>query len=158
MGTRPRSKGISEDLRLRIVDLHKTVKGYKKISKSLGVHQSKVRQIVYKWRKFSTVATLPMSGHPAKMTAREQHRMPNEVKKNLSVSAKDLKKSLEHSNTSVDESTIHKTLNKNGVHGRTPWKKPLVSRNISAHLKFSKVHLDVPALLANYFVDRLNYS
>jgi transposase len=66
-----------ENLRLRIVDLHK----------NLDVHQFTVRQIVYKWRKFSTVATLPRSGRPAKMTARAQRRMFNEVKKNPRVSA-----------------------------------------------------------------------
>uniref|UniRef100_A0AAZ3QD12 Transposase n=1 Tax=Oncorhynchus tshawytscha TaxID=74940 RepID=A0AAZ3QD12_ONCTS len=118
-----RTKEISEDLRLRMVDLHKAGKGYKSISKSLDVHQSTVRQMVYKWRKFSTVATLPRSGRPAKMTARAQYRMLNEVKKNPRVSAKDLQKPLEHAYISVDESTICKTINKNGVHGRTPQKK-----------------------------------
>ena len=81
-----RTKEISEDLRLRIIDLHKAGKGYKSISKSLDVHQSMVRQTVYEWRKFSAVATLPRSGRPAKMTARAQRRMLNEVKKNPSVS------------------------------------------------------------------------
>ena len=74
--------------RLRIVDLHKAVKGYKSISKNLDIHQSTGRQIVYKWRKFSTVATHPRSGRPAKMTARAQCRILNEVKKNPRVSAK----------------------------------------------------------------------
>jgi hypothetical protein len=61
------------------------------------------------------------------------------------VSAKDLHKSLEHTNISVDKSTIGKTLNKNGVHGRTPRMKPLLSKKtIAALLKFVKVHLDVP--------------
>ena len=92
----PRTKEISEELRLRMVDLHKAEKGYKSISKSLDVPQSTVRQIVYKLRKFSTVATLPRSGHPAKMTARAQRRLLKEVKKNPRVSAKDLQKSLEH--------------------------------------------------------------
>jgi hypothetical protein len=79
------------------------------------------------------------------MTARAQRRRLNEVKKNPSVSAKDLQKSLEHANISVDESTIRKTLNKNGVHGRAPLKKPLLSKkNIAARLKFAKEHLDVP--------------
>jgi hypothetical protein len=65
--------------------------------------------------------------------------MLNEVKKNPIVSSKDLQTSLEHADISVDESTIHKTLNKNGVHGRTPWKKPLLSKkNIAARLKFKK--------------------
>ena len=131
----PRTKEISEDLRLRIVALLKAGKGYKSISKS----QSMVRQIVYKWRKFSTVATLPRSGHPAKMTARAHRRMLNEVKKNPRGSAKDLQKYLEDANISVDESTICKTLNKNGVHGRTPRKKSLLSKkNIAARLKFAK--------------------
>ena len=54
----PRTKETSEGLRLRIVDLHKAGKDYKSISKSLDVHQSTVRQNVYEWRKFSTVAPL----------------------------------------------------------------------------------------------------
>ena len=79
------------------------------------------------------------------MTARAQRRMLNEVKKNPRVSAEDLQKSLEHGNISVDESMIRKTQNKNGVLGRTPRKKPLLSKkNIAARLKFAKVHLDVP--------------
>ena len=82
----PQTKEISEDLRLRILDLHKAGKGYKSISKSLDVHQSMVRQIVYKWRKFSTVATFPRNCCPAKMTERAQCKMLNEVKKNPSVS------------------------------------------------------------------------
>ena len=106
-----------------------------------------VRQIVYKWRKFSTVATLSRCGRPAKMTARAQRRMLNEVMKNPRMSAKDWQKSLEHANISVDESTIRKTLNKYGVHGRTPRKKLLLSKkNIAAHLTFAKVHLDIPQL------------
>ena len=71
--------------------------------------------------------------------------MLSEFKKNPTVSAKDLQKSLEHANISVDESTIHKTLNKNGVHGRTSQKKPHLSNiNIVERLKFAKEHLDVP--------------
>jgi transposase len=99
----PQTKEISKDL-----DLHEAGKGYKSISKSLDVHQSSVRQNVYNWRKFSTVATLSRSGRPAKMTARAQRRMLNEVKKNPRVSVKDLQKSLEYVNISVDGSTCVK--------------------------------------------------
>ena len=78
------------------------------------------------------------------MTARAQRRMLNEVKKNPRVSANDIQKSLEHA-ISVDDSTIRKAVNKNGVHERTPQKKPLLSKNnMAAHLKFAKKHLDVP--------------
>ena len=160
MWTMLRTKENSEDLRWRIVDLRKAGKGYKSISKRLDVHQSTVRQIVYKWRKCSTVATLPRSGCPAKMTARAPRRMLNEVKKNPRVSAKDLQRSLEHVNISVDRSMIPKLLNKNGVHGRTPQKKPLLyKKTIGARLKFAKEHPGCStALLAKYSVDRLNWS
>uniref|UniRef100_A0A8C5Q5S0 Transposase n=1 Tax=Leptobrachium leishanense TaxID=445787 RepID=A0A8C5Q5S0_9ANUR len=141
----PRRKELSEELRSRIVDLHKAGKGYKSISKSLDVHVSTLRQTVCKWRKFSTVATLPRRGRPVKMTARAQRRMLNEVKKNPRVSAKDFQKSLAHANIFIDTSRIRKTLNKNGVHGRTPRRKPLLSkRNITPRLKFATEHLDVP--------------
>uniref|UniRef100_A0A803JTN5 Transposase Tc1-like domain-containing protein n=1 Tax=Xenopus tropicalis TaxID=8364 RepID=A0A803JTN5_XENTR len=104
-----------------------------------------VRHIVYKWRKFSAAATLPRSGHPVKVTARAQRRMLNEVKKNPRVSAKDLQKCLASANIPVSKSTIRKTLNKNGFHGRIPQRKPLLSKkNIAADLKFAKENLDVP--------------
>ena len=85
----PHTKELSEDLRSRTVDLHEVGKGYKSISKSLDVHVSTVRQIVYIWRKFSTAATLPRRGHPVKMTGRAQRRMLNEVKKNPAPPAED---------------------------------------------------------------------
>lgn len=126
MGTMARSKELSEDLPSRIVDLYKAGKGYKTISKSLAVHQSTVREIVYKWREFGTVASLPRSGRSPKMTT-SQRTILREVKKNPRVSAKDLQKSLAQSNISVHTSTICKTLAKNGVHGKTPRRKPLLS-------------------------------
>lgn len=95
----PRTKELSKDRPLRVSDFHEAGKGYKSISLSLDVH----------W-----------SGRPEKITAKTQHRMLNEVKKNPQVSAKDLHKSLAHANISVDESTIRKTLNKNGIKERTP--------------------------------------
>ena len=61
------------------------------------------------------------------------------------MTAKDLKASLELANISVHESTICKTLNKQGIHGRTPRRKPLLTeKNIAAHLKFAKELFDTP--------------
>jgi hypothetical protein len=65
-------------------------------------------------------------------------------------------KILEHANISVDESTIRKTLYKNGVHGRTPPKKPLLSKK--THGCTSEFCKRAPGcstvLLAKYSVDR----
>lgn len=73
----PRKKELSEDLRAKIVDLHKTGKGYKIIARTLGIHLSTVREIVHKWRRFNTVATLPRSGRPTKTSAKT--KIINEV-------------------------------------------------------------------------------
>uniref|UniRef100_A0AAR2K185 Transposase Tc1-like domain-containing protein n=1 Tax=Pygocentrus nattereri TaxID=42514 RepID=A0AAR2K185_PYGNA len=139
----PRQKELSEDLRSKIVALHKAGKGYKAISKTLEIHQSTVRQTIYKWRQFGTVATLPRSGRPVKMTPRAQRRHINEVKKQPRVTAKDFKAALMQANICVHESTVRKTLNKQGVYGRTPRRKPLLTKkNIAARLKFAKEHID----------------
>lgn len=136
----PRQKELSEDLRSRIVDLHRAGKGYKVISKTLEIHLPIVRQTIYKWRHFGTVATLPRSGRPVKMTPKAQWRLINEVKKQPGVTAKNLKPSLELANICVHETTVHKTLDKQGVYGRTPqWKPLLTTKNTAA-----KEHADTP--------------
>lgn len=79
------------------------------------------------------------------MIARALHRMLIEVKKNPRMSAKDLQKSLAHGNIFVDKYIISKTWNKNGIHGKTPRRKPLLSKNYTAAcLKFGKKHHDIP--------------
>ncbi|MBN3322924.1 NRSN1 protein, partial [Atractosteus spatula] len=95
-------------------------KGYKSISKYVGLHQSTVRQIVYKWKKFSNIATLPRKGCQTKINVSASHTMLKEVTRNPRVIAKDLQ---------VLESIVKKILNKRGVHSRLPWRKPLLSKN-----------------------------
>ncbi|XP_040177630.1 spore wall protein 2-like isoform X2 [Rana temporaria] len=107
-----RSREISEDLRKQVVEAHKSGKGYKRIAKDLDLHQSTVRQIVYKWKKFSTVATLPRSGRPTKIGAKARRTILKHLTENPRVTAKDLKASLALDNINVHESTIRKTLNK----------------------------------------------
>ena len=129
----PRSKEISEDLRKTVIDAHQSRKGYKTISKDLGLHQSTVRQIVYKWRKFKTTVTLPRSGRPTKISLRTNLKIIKEVTKNPTETSKDLQATLALANVNVHDSTIRKRLNKNGVHGRIARRKPLLSKkNIAA--------------------------
>uniref|UniRef100_A0A3Q2VC77 Uncharacterized LOC102312488 n=1 Tax=Haplochromis burtoni TaxID=8153 RepID=A0A3Q2VC77_HAPBU len=66
----PRKNELSEALRSQIVDLHKAGKGYKIIARTLDIHRNTVRDIVLKWKRFSTVATLPRSGRPRKTSAK----------------------------------------------------------------------------------------
>ncbi|MBN3278438.1 KPRB protein, partial [Polyodon spathula] len=89
-----RSKEVSEDLRKTVIDAHQSRKGYKTICKDLGLHQSTVRQIVYKWRKFKTTVTLPRSGRPTKISPRTNRKIIKEVTKNPRVISKDLQATL----------------------------------------------------------------
>ena len=128
----------------KVINAHQSGKGYKTISKDVGLHQSTVRQIVYKWRKFNTIVTLSRSGCPTKITPRAR-RTIIQVTKNPRVMSKDLQASLALANVSVHKSTIRKTLNKNGVDRRMARRNPLLSKkNIATRLKFAKEHLDDP--------------
>jgi transposase len=125
MWTMPRTKEISEDLRFRMVDLHKAGKGYKSISRSLDVHQSMERQIGE-----SSALLLLSQGVVVLQRWLQEHsaECSMRLRRILECQLKTYRNLLEHANISVDESTISKTLNKNGVHGRTPRKKPQHSK------------------------------
>lgn len=56
-------KEISEDQWSSVVELNKAGNGSKVISRSLDIHLSTVRQIVYKWSWFSALSTLARFGH-----------------------------------------------------------------------------------------------
>lgn len=107
-----RRREISEDIRRQVVEAHKSGKGYKRIAKDLDLNLSTVRTIVYKWRKFSTVATLPRSGRPTKISAKARHTILKHMRENTRVTVKDLKASLALDNINVHESTIRKTMSK----------------------------------------------
>ncbi len=67
-----RSKEIQEQMRNKIAEMYQSGKGYKAISKALGLQQTMVRTIIRKWRKLGTVVNLPRSGRPTKITPRVQ--------------------------------------------------------------------------------------
>ncbi|KAK3551929.1 hypothetical protein QTP70_031527 [Hemibagrus guttatus] len=60
----PRSKEIQKQMRKKVIEIYQSGKGYKAISKALGLPRTTVRAIIYKWRKHGTVENLPRSGQP----------------------------------------------------------------------------------------------
>ncbi|KAK3519712.1 hypothetical protein QTP70_002677 [Hemibagrus guttatus] len=120
-------------------------KGYKDISKALGLPRTTVRAIIYKWQKHGTVENLPSSGRPTKISPRAQRQLIQEFTKDPTTTSKELQASLASVKVSVHDSTIRKRLGKNGLHGRVPRRKPLLSKkNIKARLSFARKHLDDP--------------
>ncbi len=140
-----RSKEIQEQMRNKIVDMYQSGKGNKAISKALGLQRTTVRAIIHKWRKLVTVLNLPRSGWPTKITPRSQWRLIQEVIKEPRTTSKELQASLASIKVSVHDSTIRKRLGKNGIHGRVPRQKPLLTKkNTKACLTFAKKYLDYP--------------
>uniref|UniRef100_A0A0E9WVM2 Sleeping Beauty transposase HTH domain-containing protein n=1 Tax=Anguilla anguilla TaxID=7936 RepID=A0A0E9WVM2_ANGAN len=67
----PRSKEIPEEREKKdLFEIYQAGKGYKAISKALGLHQTTVRAIISKWRTLGTVVNHPWSGWPAKIPPR----------------------------------------------------------------------------------------
>uniref|UniRef100_A0A8C9TZ63 Transposase Tc1-like domain-containing protein n=1 Tax=Scleropages formosus TaxID=113540 RepID=A0A8C9TZ63_SCLFO len=127
----PRSKEIQEQMRKKVIDMYQSGKGYKAISKALGLQRTTVRAIIPKWRKLGTVVNRPRSGRPTKITPRPQRRLIQELIKEPRTTSKELQASLASVKVSVRDSTIRKRLGKNGIHGR----------NTKARLIFTKVEL-----------------
>ncbi|KAK3553354.1 hypothetical protein QTP70_002432 [Hemibagrus guttatus] len=134
-------------LQLEVTNLpiYQSGKGYKAISKALGLPRTTVRAIIYKWRKHGTVENLPRSGRLTKITPRVQRQLIQEVTKDPTTTSKELQASLASVKVSVHDPTIRKRLGKNGLHGRVPRRKPLLSKkNIKACLSFARKHPDDP--------------
>ncbi len=141
----PHSKEIQEQMRNKIVDMYQSGKGYKTISKALGLQRTTVRAIIHKWRKLGTVVNLPRSGRPTTITPRAQRRLIQEVIKEPRTTSKELQASLASIKVSVHDSTIRKRLGKNSIHGRVPRQKPLLTKkNTKARLTFAKKYLNYP--------------
>ncbi|XP_077110775.1 uncharacterized protein LOC143766747 [Ranitomeya variabilis] len=107
----PRSKDFSEDVRRRVVEAHEAGKGYKTISKMCELHHSTVRKIVYKWKAFNTISTLPRSGRPTKMaTAPRQLRRGCQGQKittdGVRVNGKESTRVSENENIKIEEASV----------------------------------------------------
>ena len=86
------SKKIQEQMRNKIIHIYQSGKGYKAISKALGLQRTTVRAIIHKWRELGTVVNLPRrelgtvvnlprSGRPTKITPRASTTHPGGPKR-----------------------------------------------------------------------------
>ncbi|KAK3544144.1 hypothetical protein QTP86_002964 [Hemibagrus guttatus] len=90
----PRAKEIQKQMRKKVIEIYQSGKGYKAISKALGLPRTTVRAIIYKWPKHGTVENLPRSDRPTKITPRAQRQLIQEVTKDPTTTSKELQASL----------------------------------------------------------------
>ncbi|KAI5105759.1 hypothetical protein C0J45_3456 [Silurus meridionalis] len=85
-----RSKEIQKQMRKKVMEIYQSGKGYKAISKALGLQRSTVREIIHTWQKHGTVENLPRSGRLTKITPRAQRRLIQEITKDPTTTSKEL--------------------------------------------------------------------
>ncbi len=71
----PHGKELSEDLKKRIVALHKDGVGYKKIAKTLKLSCSTVAKTIQRFNRTGSTQNRPRHGRPKKLSARAQHHI-----------------------------------------------------------------------------------
>uniref|UniRef100_A0A3Q3KH31 Transposase Tc1-like domain-containing protein n=1 Tax=Monopterus albus TaxID=43700 RepID=A0A3Q3KH31_MONAL len=89
--------------------------------------------IIRKFKTYGTAANLPGCGRNSVRTA----------KKNLRVTARHLQDDMMKAGTSASVATIRRALNKQGLHGQTPRRTPLLTaKNIKSQLEYARRNLD----------------
>ncbi|CAI9614414.1 unnamed protein product, partial [Staurois parvus] len=68
----PHGKELSEDLKKRIVPVHKDGLGYKKIAKPLKLSCSMVAKTIQQFTRTGSIQNRPRHGRPKKLSARAQ--------------------------------------------------------------------------------------
>ncbi len=141
----PHGRAMSQDLRKKIIYLHKKGEGYKKISKALLISQNTVAKVVQTFKKDGT-ATISQRrpGRPRKLTPRQERLLMRRVEENRHASSLQLSKEVEsQTGVTISRDTIWRTLQRNGMHGCRPRKKPLLKpRHKKARLEFARAHAD----------------
>ncbi len=141
----PHGREMSQDLRKKLIYLHKKGEGYKKISKALLISQNTVAKVVQTFKKDGT-ATISQRrpDRPRKLTPRQEHLLMRRVEENRHASSLHLSKEVEsQTGVTISRDTIRCTLQKNGMHGCRPRKKPLLKpRHKKNGLEFARAYAD----------------
>ncbi len=116
-----------------------------RISKALFISQNAVAKVVQTFKKDGT-ATISQRrpGRPRKLTPRQVRLLMRRVEENRHASSLQLSKEVEsQTGVTISRDTIRHTLQRNGMHGCRPRKKPLLKpRHKKARLEFARAHAD----------------
>ncbi len=123
----PHGKELSEDLKKRIVALHKDGVGYKKIAKTLKLSCSTVAKTIQWFNRTGSTQNRPRHGRPKKLSAHAQRHIQRLCLGNRHMSAASIAAEVEGvGGQPVSAQTIRCTLHQIGLHGCCPRRKPLL--------------------------------
>ncbi len=129
---------LSNDVRDKIVDLHKAGIGYKTITKQLGEKVTTVGAINCKWKKHKITVNLPRTGAPWKISPRGVSVIMRTVKIQPSTTREDLVNDFKAAGTIFTKKTFGNTLRREGLKPCSARKVPQLQKaHVQARLKFA---------------------
>ncbi len=103
----PHGREMSQDLRKKIISLHKKGEGYKKISKALLISQT--------FKDGTATISQRRPGRPRKLTPHQERLLMRRVEENRHASSLQLSKEVEsQTGVTISRDTIRRTLQRNG--------------------------------------------
>ncbi|CAJ0938382.1 unnamed protein product [Ranitomeya imitator] len=136
-----KTKEHSKAIRDKIVEGHKAGKGYKTLSKELGLPVFTVGSIIRKCKAYGTTVSLPRPGQPLKVSSRAEARLVRRVKANPRTTRKELREDLMAVGTLVSVNTISNVLHRNDLRSRRARKECILSGIMSVNGK-KVLHMD----------------
>ncbi len=103
----PHGKELSEDLKKRIVALHKDGVGYKKIAKTLKLSCSTVAKTIQRFNRTGSTQNRPHHDRPKKLSARDQHHIQRLCLGNRHMSAASIAAEVEEAGGSACQCLDH---------------------------------------------------
>ncbi len=123
----PHGKELSEDLRIRIVALHKDGLGYKKFGNTLKQSYSTVARVIQRFSKLGFNWNRDRKDRSKKLSPCAVRQVQKLASKNRRMSAASIALEVaEVEGQLVSAQTIRHTLQQVGLHGRRPRRKPLL--------------------------------
>ena len=101
-----KTQGHSDNVRRKVVELHKSGNGYKKTSKQLKIPISTIMAIIKKFKATGDVKNQPGSGRVCTLTPRTVRRMVRLEKESPRITAGELQRLVESWGQKVSKTTI----------------------------------------------------
>ncbi len=136
----PPGKELSENLKKRIVALHKDGLGYKKIAKTLKLSCSTVAKTIQRLNRTGSTQNRPRYGRPKKLSACAQCHIKRLCLGNRRMNAASIAAEVEEvTGQPVSAQTIRLSLHQIGLHDCHPRRKPLLKMmHKKAHNQFAE--------------------
>lgn len=112
------------------------------VAEKYEVSRGAVQKILLKHQRLGTVADRPGRGRKRKSDHREDRKIIREIKKNPSITIREIKEKL---NLSISDRVIRRRIAENGLKSHFARKRPFISQiNKKKRLKFARAHITKP--------------